>query len=323
MALLEGNKDYMKVFYSQWEKSINKFQKVTPVFDNPNIVYSYADFDEHVLDDKNIKKLEEWKKELEIKTKVSAVDLYKQIVKKKKNPYKKLTEKEKTYFNRASWLSLKLKGEILIKSFKEQFLPKIKKVHATQLSGSIKSDDGQDSINGVLDCILEVEGYDKPIIIDLKTASQPYKEEQIDLTEQLTLYYGMMGAQYKTDLVGYLVLCKNIPKQKIAFCKSCGHERRTGQLKTCDNEINGKRCKGEWEEKVELKPEVQFMVRKKGDTELFSLYSDYSNIIYAMKNDMVYKNQSKCHNWYGGKCPFFDLCHKGDDSNLLKKGRKK
>lgn len=337
MALLDGKKDYMNVFYTMWENSTNMFGKVTPVFDNLNVVYSHADFDKYLMEKKDLQKLSEWLSELKLEVgKVKATDengasttrleapdeVFARIAKKKKNPYKKLTKAEKRYFARASWLSLRKKGEILIEAFKEQFYPRITKVHGTQIRAEVKSDDGQDSIGGLLDFVLEIEGNSVPIIFDLKTAASPYKQESIDRTEQLALYYALKGKEYNTNLVGYVVLCKNIPKEKEAYCKECGN-KKTGRHKTCDFILeDSTRCNGEWKETIKLVPEVQVLVQEKGQSDVDSLYQDYSNILFAMKKDIIFKNVDKCNNFYGNKCPFFDLCWNGDDSNLIKKGKR-
>jgi hypothetical protein len=337
MTMLKGDPNYMKVFQDRWHTSINMFGKATLIFDNPDIVYSYADFDRYILKPEDETLLNDWINELGIirdliKEEVeqedgtikvderipTAFEVFSSVVKRKKNPYKKFTATELVFFSRASWLSLKRKGEILLEAFKEQMLPKIKKVHASQLKGEIVSDDKQDSITGALDFIVDLEGFDKPVIVDLKTASQPYKQEQIDMTEQLTLYYAMKGKEYNTDLVGYMVLCKNIPKIKDAKCSKCGHAR-DGKHKKCNNLIDNKRCNGDWTEVIKPAPEVQLMVQSKNQDDVNGLYMDYTNILAAMKQDMVYKNTDKCNNFYGSRCAFYDKCHNNSDKGLRKK----
>lgn len=350
MAMLENKGDALEIFNTMWKISTNMFGKVTPIFDNPDVVYSHADFDKYVLHDEDKQLLADWIKELkverntideknfgdveegeEVTQRLETVDeVYSRIANVKKNPYKKLKKGDLTYFSRASWLSLKRKGEILITSFEEQFLPVITKVHGTQLRAEIKSDDGEDAIGGLLDFVAEIKGYDKPIIIDLKTAARPYTQEQIDRTEQLALYYALKGEEYNTNLVGYVILCKNIPKIKEAFCTSCGHER-TGRHKTCDNivettvdgEVTEKRCNGSWDEKVKLAPEVQVLVQEKGQKDKDDLYQDYSNILYSMKKEIVYKNTDKCNQWFGGKCPYYGLCHENNTEGLRQRGNYK
>lgn len=321
--MLEGKQDWLKTFYDRWNKSWS-FGKSTQIFDNPDIIYGHKDFDQYVLEPKDYPQLEIWAKSLNLMGQGATpspddlVALYKTCAEIKKNPYKHITPDQLTYFNRASWLSMKRKGKVLLNAFHTQFYPKVKKVLATQQRATIKDAATGDSITGFIDMVLELDGYDKPIIFDLKTAGMPYDQSDMDLTQQLTLYSAMKGAEYKTDLVGFVVLCKNIPKKTVNTCASCGHVK-TGRHKTCDNVINGNRCGGNWDETVTPEPVVQVIIDSKTPQQVQSLLSDIGNIIFGMKNGIVYKNTSKCNDWYGGPCPYYNACHKGDYSGLVKK----
>lgn len=320
-AMLDGDPDWIKVFYDRWNKSWN-FGKSVVIFDNPEIIYSYKDFDGEVLEDKDFQTLDTWAQQLNLGSKPTKSDclaLYKEIASKKKNPYKTPTKNEMAFFNRVSWLSMKRKGKLLLQAFNTQFFPKIKRVLSTQQRAQIQDPNTGDTITGFIDMVLEIEGYDKPIIFDLKTAGQPYTQQDIDLTQQLTLYSAMKSGDYNTDLVGYVVLCKNIPKEILSTCKTCKNIKNSAH-KTCNAlDSNGKRCNGDWDEKIIPKPVVQVLVEKKDANQINDLLIDYGNIILAMKQDIVYKNTNKCTNWYGGICSFYDACHKGDYSKLVKK----
>lgn len=333
MLLKSG--DPYQVFNDYWRRSFN-FGKATQVFDNDDITYGYKDFDKDVLTSQDLTQMGIWAQQLGI-TKTApnadkALELFDKITKKKKNPYKKPTKDEMKYFNRSSWLSMKRKGEWMLKSFEEQFVPLVEDVVAVQKRADIKDPATGDSVVGYIDMILKIKGYDDPIIFDLKTAARPYSQDQLDFSEQLTLYCAMKGkyaidkSDYvDTDLVGYVVLCKDINKDKEAHCKTCGHTR-TGRHRKCDNEVTDPndankttRCNGEWDEKVVLDPQVQVMVARKTQDQVDMLLQDIAAIIAGMKNGIIYKNTSNCLNWYGGKCAFYDACHNGDYSGLLKK----
>lgn len=328
MELLRNNPNYLDCFYDRWKKAYS-FGTVTPVFDNDDIVYGYGDFDNDILQSQDITQLNQWADELKIRDKnrlslkkeeseTNPLHLYSAIVRLKKNSYKSPTAEQMKYFNRASWLSMKRKGEILISSFKTEFYPKIKKVVAVQERSEIEDPITKDKITGYIDMVLEIEGYDKPIIFDLKTAARPYTQDQIELTDQLTLYSAMKGSTYNTNLVGYVVLSKNINKINTGICKKCSHIKNS-QHKTCNNELNGVRCNGEWEETKVITPEVQVLVESKTPEQVDTLLIDIGNIILAMKNKIVYKNTDKCHNWYGSVCPYYNACHKGDLTGLKKR----
>jgi len=318
--MLEGKSTWLDTFYDKWKKSYN-YGKATVIFDNPNINYSYKDFDQDLLTSSHLNDLVKWANQLgfNVRDATEAVQLYKNIASKKKNPFKKPSKLEMQYFNRASWLGLKAKGEILLEAFHKQFYPKIKKVLATQIRAQIQDPNTGDIISGVIDMVLEIEGHNKPIIFDLKTASQPYKQEEIDLTQQLTLYSAMKSQEFNTDLVGYIVLSKNIQKDSISTCKKCGNIKNSSH-RTCNAILSDdSRCGGEWDEKIVPKPEIQVMIEQKTLDQINNLLIDYGNIIYAMKNEVVYKNTDKCNNWYGSRCPFYGICHKNDYSEVRKK----
>lgn len=335
MWLLEGKtgSTFKEVFSSMWLQQKDRKKNDVILWDNENIIFGHADFDKDVLDPTDLAALTNHITELKLEyLGTDPVEIYKAVAKIKKNPFKKLKTNELKYFNRASWLSMHRKGLILLDSFFEQFFPKIEKVLATQKFSLIKDDTTGDIIQGVVDMVLKLRGIEKPIIFDLKTAARPYTQEQIDHSDQLTLYAAMEGWKYGTDHVGYVVLSKNINKEKVSTCNKCGYTK-DGRHKTCNNMVAGPtvllsnppqpvmiRCEGEWTEKTVIKPIVQVLIEKKSVHQVEQILDDQANIIVAMKNNVVFKNTSKCLNWYGNKCPFYNLCHNGDMTGLTKKG---
>lgn len=325
MHLLEGGIDTFKEEFSKlWYKQKDRKKNDIIIYDNDNIIFGYADFDKDVLTESNMQTLEEQIKELGLHyLGKDGVTVYKAVAKIKKNPYKRIKQNELKYFNRASWLSMHQKGLILLDSFYEQFYPRIEKVLTTQKFALLKDNETGDIIQGVIDMVLKLKNHDKPIIFDLKTASKAYTQEQIDFSDQLTLYAAMEGSKFNTDQVGYVVLSKNINKDKESFCISCGHKKQ-GKHRTCNNQITTAegtitRCNGTWEDKVLLKPKVQVLIQTKSDKEIERVLNEQINIIMAMKNNTIFKNTSKCSAWYGGICPYKKLCWEGDATGLTKR----
>lgn len=325
MANLEGKANYMEVFYSRWTTARGYGNNPDiQLFDNTTVGFSSKDFDKDLLKPEDYVEMTKWLKSLRL-TRLNSdpLALFDLIQKNKRNPYKKISENQLKYYNRCCWLSMKRKGEILIDSFITNFKPKIKKVHSTQKSGRL-SHNGH-TVFGYLDFIAEIDGYDKPIIFDLKTAARPYTQSKIDLTEQLTLYYAMAGKEYNTDLVGYVVLSKEINKNEKYTCKNCGNVRTAGKRhKTCDVMVTdakgkSKRCHGEWDIQTEIDPQVQVLIQQKSQRDKDELLKDYSNIMKAMDDKIVYRNTDKCTNWYGGTCPFYNACHSDDLTGLVAK----
>lgn len=322
--MLQGKPDFLQKFYDRWEFQYNNGNAIK-IFDNDKITYSHKDFDGDILDPKDFPMLETWAKELNLvpatvtPSNDELVALFKTCSKAKANPYIKITDEQFKYFNRCSWLSLKRKGRLMINAFHTQFFPKIKKVLATQKRSQIDDVSTGDAIVGYIDMIVELEGYDKPIILDLKTSSFPYDQSQLDLSPQLTMYAAMEAKNFNTDLVGYVVLNKNIEKDELSICSSCGFKITT-RHKTCNNVLpNGVRCNSVINTTKVPNPKVQVLIDKKTPEQINSLLLDCGNIILAMKNGIVWKNTSKCLDWYGSKCGYYELCHKGITTGLTKK----
>jgi hypothetical protein len=316
--LLKSNAvDFVKLFKEKWFSTI-KDKQVFQIFDNDNLVYSNSDFDEDVLTNSDQVTMLGWSNELHLFGH-DPIRIFKEIQAKKRNPYKHPTKEELKYFNRVSWLCLEQKGILLLNAFNTQFVPKIEKVIDTQKY--VRLEDGLDSITGVIDMVLQIEGYKDPVIFDLKTAAQPYKASDLEMSQQLTLYAAMKAKEYNTQNVGYVVLCKNIPKVITNTCLSCGHVAAS-RHQTCNALTStGSRCNGAWKEVKVLKPEVQVMVGVKTENDQLTLLTDYANIIEAMRNNIIYKNSSKCLNWWGSRCIFFDKCWNGSTEGLVKRDK--
>lgn len=322
--MLENNPDWLKTFHNAWEYQ-SKDGKGARLFDHSAITYSHKDMDFDLLAPQDYLELEKWAKELKLintmttTTNQQLADLFKTCSKAKSNPYIKITDEQFKYFNRCSWLGLKRKGEILLKSFDEQVRPKITKVVSTQKRSEITDPITGDQIVGYVDMILELQGYDKPIIFDLKTSAKPYEQHQLDVSPQLTLYAAMEAKKHNTNLVGYIVLHKNVAKDSVAHCDKCNIKKNTRHITCNATPVGNIRCNGNWVENTLLVPEVQIMIAEKSQEQIDDLLLDYGSIVLAMKNQIVYKNIDKCDNWYGGLCPFKNLCHGGDTSHLKKK----
>lgn len=322
--MLEGKSNWLNSFYFNWDGQMRD-GKLTKIFDNDNITYSHKDFDADLLETKDYLELESWAKELQLvgqtdsPTPEQLVKLFKEASKAKSNPYIKITAAQYKYFNRCSWLGLKRKGKLLLTAFQSQIMPKIKRVISTQKRSKIEDSVTGDQVIGYVDMILEYEGYDKPIIFDLKTSAFIYDAHQIETSPQLTLYAAMEAKNHNTDLVGYIVLNKNILKDEVHHCQKCGVKKNTRHL-TCNAVLSdGTRCGGTWIKTKIPKPEVQVMVSKKTTEQIEDLLTDTASIIYAMKNNIVYKNTNKCNDFYGALCPMINLCHKNDKTGLIKK----
>lgn len=142
-----------------------------------------------------------------------------------------------------AWTTLYHKGLLFIDTYYKKVLPKIKEVISVQERFSFGNDDG-DEIFGFIDLVVRWEDG-KIYLLDNKTSSFEYSKEDARNSPQLSLYHYVIGEKYKLDGIGFIVLDKNINKQRIRKCKECGAVN-TSTHKTC-NEMKPKRCGGEFD----------------------------------------------------------------------------
>lgn len=112
-----------------------------------------------------------------------------------------------------SWLSLKAKGNELLKNYYTQIYPKLKVKFSQK---TVVVDIGDFEIKGIEDLIAEVEGYDNTeFILDNKTTSEKYSDKYINTRDQLPLY-----SEFENNRnVGYITLNKKTYKCDIILGK--------------------------------------------------------------------------------------------------------
>ncbi len=222
--------------------------------------------------------------------------------------------------NKAAWFSMRHKGYLMIDTFKSEFLPKVKKVHSTQELIELENDQGDKSI-GYCDAVMELEGYDKPIILDFKTAARPYAEDSVEHSVQLSQYLHYLSDKYEnTRLAGYVVFLKKIVKNKTKVCAKCGFDGSGARFKTCNNLVNDDRCNGDWVEKLNPKAEMQLLVNEIPQAVEHFVIDNIETVNTAIKSGIFTKNVNGCRDaGFGKPCDFFELCWKKDASKLCKK----
>lgn len=199
------------------------------------------------------------------------------------------------------WANFRVKGRMLIEAFQKDILPHIKKVVAVQKETNDRP--------GFIDAILELDGYDGPILCDLKTARRPYKYDQTDNSTQLSLYAADQGI----DRIAFLVLCKTIKIDKT--CSKCGFDGSGRKFKTCNNNVDGERCYGKWI--MEPKPpETQILVSDVNTILQQNVQDSISQCEAAVSKKQFHKNLNNCGAIYGKPCPYFNHCYKNDNAGL-------
>ncbi|MCB0802749.1 MAG: PD-(D/E)XK nuclease family protein [Flavobacteriales bacterium] len=287
------------------------------LFDDLNLRFLSSDFDTSFFSDEDLELLGVWEKELGVNTSEVYVSF-----KDRKN--KEQTEIQLKFSNRVCWKSLLIRAKYMISELVYNVLPQIEKVHLFQhkISGSIplpsvNGESQEMSSVGYLDAVLSLKGYDKPIVIDFKTASSPYDSDAVFNSQQLALYMTPTAEEFDTDLAGFIVLHKSLSYD--AKCSKCGH-KKTSQARSCDNEVKGNRCKGAWEK--EYKATSQILVDKISKERQNQIMTSYVNFAQVVPLNIRIQNWNACFD-YGFKCDFYEVCHKGDTSQVVVNDRKK
>ena len=238
-----------------------------------------------------------------------------------------LTPEERASGINPYWLSLKYKGHYMIEAFEKNVLPKIKKVHATQEKTKLDNAQGDSNI-GYCDLIVDMEGYDNPVIIDIKTSARNYSEDSVRNSVQLAGYMHVLGPKYKTSLAGYIVFDKNINKNKVKTCIKCGHIA-TGSHKTCEkldqfydnrgvrDEI---RCGGQWNATVNPTCSVQIIIDTIPEVLEDIVIENMDAVNLQINSGIITRNLSHCiDDGFGRRCSYYKMCYLNDSTGFIKK----
>lgn len=114
-------------------------------------------------------------------------------------------------YNYIIWLSLRRKGHVLIKAYKDIILPQIKVVHTIQEAIDLPNESG-DSISGLIDFTCEfVDTPGVVYICDNKTSSKAYKYSDLKDSDQLATYCEAKGNYNAAYVVVEKTLYKKHP----------------------------------------------------------------------------------------------------------------
>lgn len=301
----KANKEFDKSWNFQW---VNKKYVSVPKY--TEIVYAEADYDAELLDENDFIKLEALRYELSTPT----LNYENILQEKKKIGWDNLSVEKKQVFNYSNWLSLRHKGLIMLESYSKKILPRIKEVLAVQKETFLENDAG-DKIVQYLDLIVTWEDG-RNILFDNKTSSRDYDNDQAARSPQLISYYSGAKAQYKLDSVGFIVLKKNINKNKIKICSSCGFDGSRNKNRTCNNTIGKKRCNAPW--KITIDPEcyMQVIINDVTATAENLVLDSFHEANEGIKKEHFYKNLSACKS---GPivCEFYNLCWFGNRDEVV------
>lgn len=293
----------LAAFYKAWDFGrVGASSDLQPLQKNERLVYAESDFDADLLTEEDVALIgQDW------------LQRYKSIQDDKKDRgWDNLTSQQRQYYNYVNWLCLRRKGPILISSYAEKVLPKIKKVLAVQAKRELSN--GEDSIDMYLDLVAEMEDG-KRYLLDNKTAARPYEPDAAARSPQLILYYHAVKDEFKLDGVGFIVMAKNISKNKIKTCSVCTHDGTESRAKTCDNVVNGKRCSGEWMIDIDPECRIDVLLSKVSERAEDIVMENFDEVNNAIKSNVFTRNMGSCVTGYG-KCPYYGICWHNDFSNV-------
>lgn len=301
--LLKGKKleEACLAFEKAWETE-NQRGVPRAIWDNPMVEFYASDFDEDLVDDKTLKLFEKWRLELlpdDDSTWGEVFDRVKEELKGDKRP----NLLELKLYNRIMWECSRIRGCIMIKAFHDKILPDIEEVVIVEGEPAIQkkiqmTNEQGDQITAYPDFVVRIKGYDKPIILDLKTAARFYDNHTLNTSEQLKTYDAALMEELDHPLAGYCVLLKSIKVLK--KCDNCG-AYRVGLSKNCKECSKGKYVV------PELDGEVQLMVKSFEEVELEEIMEEYQSVATAVKAGVDYKNPDSCMK-FGRPCEFYEHC---------------
>lgn len=285
--------------------------------DSTLVTYAKTDFDTDLLLPEDFAKFSEKQKEYNLFLDKSLDDTYALLVdKKESHGFNGLTDNEKKLLNLANWLCLNRKGHIILESYNKIVLPQIKNVLAVQKQVELENQEG-DKIIGYIDLILEMQDG-RRIVADNKTSSREYDSDSAQRSQQLILYYHITKEEYKLDGVGFIVMYKQILKNKTKICSKCSYNGSGSKHRTCPQEVEGKRCGGEWTETIRPEANIKIIINSVPEAAEDLVLSTFDEANHGIKNKSFAPNLSACKQG-SLLCDYYSMCWKGDSSELVQK----
>ena len=223
---------------------------------------------------------------------------------------------QEQYEQSPAYYSMKEVGNIILDSYNKEVMPKIKKVMAIQEETIITSVDG-DKLKILPDLVCEWE--DGTIILfDNKTSSLPYDNDSADKSIQLSLYYEILKDKYSLQKLGFIVMRKNLKKNRIKICSECGYDGSGARHSTCPNKKNNGRCGGIWNETIQPEAYIQIIINEPNQVFINNILDTTDKVNHNIKSKNFYKNLGACKR---GKrlCDYYNLCHNNSMQGLNKK----
>lgn len=230
------------------------------------------------------------------------------------NSFEILDQTDRTLVNLMNYLCLKRKGHLMISSYIEELLPRIKEVISIQEEVGLTNEAGHQFI-GKIDFRAILHGIDGIITCDNKTASELYKSKSVLESKQLSIYTEHTGDKK----AAYFVVGKKPIKIVEKTCQKCGKITKGGKSKVCQEETDGKKCKGEYKieeyEKIPTQVIIDEPLEETKQNTFIEIESAMTEILNGNFPQKGLEN-NKCFA-FGKKCPYHDYCRNGDKTGLI------
>lgn len=312
---LTAEEAFIKSFTTQY---INGKETYLPTFEY--LVYSNNDMDSELLGPEDlvmIKAIADKEGLFSPDDLSHAMQIFGLLKKQKQDSgFDSLNLKQKKFYNLMNWYALRAKGFLMLDAYREKVLPLIEKVRKVQIKVDLNNEDG-DAITGFVDLVADIKGHGT-VILDNKTSAMEYDADAVVTSPQLSLYVHCLGEEFSTRKGGFIVLKKNVMKNRKKKCSVCGHNGTGSRAKTCDNVINDKRCSGAWDEVISPEVDVQILIDEIPEQTESIVMENFLDVNDAIKQKHFTRNLHSCTNTYGGLCPYFHLCFKGKMIGLVK-----
>lgn len=288
----------------------------------PGILYPVSNFDAEILISEDFEKVYNHLDEGTIKIEGDFNSSEKQLAyydhlkqkRKGEDGFNSFTDEEKKYYNLLNWLAAYRRGLLMLVAYRKDVMPHIVEVLSSQERINLKNEAG-DEVTGIVDLVADFAGYG-PCILDNKSSSIRYADDAVRQSKQLGLYVHALESKYGTRTAGFLVLHKQIKKNRVKTCQSCGHVSY-GRAATCDNTIEDKRCHGVWDEVIYPEVKVQILIDEIPESDQFKAIERLDLTNEGIKGKVFERNLKSCDNQYGQPCPYRGLCHGGSMHGLI------
>lgn len=216
-----------------------------------------------------------------------------------------LSKNQEEILRYACWLSIKKKALLWIESYKKWIMPRFEKVHHVQKEFTY--DIGNGKVRGILDFAATLKDG-RRVLFDNKTSKYAYEPDAPLLSPQLALYAHVE----KYDYVGFVVMNKQINKNKVKTCQNCGAITKGGKHRTCAEVIDGARCHGKFDVKVSPSAYVQIQVEKIPQRNKDLIVQAMNDTISCIDSKQFPRNLTNCNSKFGKPCVYFNKCWRKD-----------